>query len=137
MSTQANVRIAKDLFAAMGRGDLQAVQAVTADDIVWVVPGQWALAGTHRGHAGLADFFRKAADQVETVISAPPEFIAQGDRVLAIGRSTGTIKATSQTFEDDFVFAMTVREGKVTHIREYIDTLALARASGVAAANLG
>ena len=32
---------------------------------------------------------------------------------------------------------MTVRDGKVTHIREYIDTLALARAAGTESANAG
>ena len=74
---------------------------------------------------------------VETSISAPLEFIAQADRVLIVGLSTGKIKATNNAFEDHFVFAMTVQDGKVTHIREYIDTLALARAAGMAAANLG
>jgi ketosteroid isomerase-like protein len=76
MSTQTHVQIVKELFAAMGRGDLQAVQALTAEDIEWVVPGEWALAGTHRGHAGLADFFQTAANMVETAISEPLEFIA-------------------------------------------------------------
>jgi hypothetical protein len=33
-----------------------------------------------------------------------------------------------QTFEDHWVFAITVRNGKLTNIREYIDTQALARA---------
>jgi len=48
--------------------------------------------------------------------------MAQGDRVLVIGSATGRIKATSRTFEDDWVFAITVRNGKVTNIREYIDS---------------
>lgn len=133
MSAQANVQLVKNLFAAMGSGDLQAVQALTADDIEWVVPGEWALAGTHRGHAGLVDFFQMAANMVETTIAQPLEFIAQGNRVLAVGCSTGKIKATNQTFEDDFVFALTVSDGKVIRLREYIDTVALARASGMAA----
>ena len=34
-----------------------------------------------------------------------------------------------KTFEDDWVFAITIRNGKLTNIREYIDTQALARAS--------
>jgi ketosteroid isomerase-like protein len=40
MSAQANVQLVKNLFAAMGSGDLQAVQALTAGDIEWVVPGE-------------------------------------------------------------------------------------------------
>ena len=63
----------------------------------------------------------------------PPEFVAQGDRVLVIGVATGKIKATNKPFKDDWVFDITVRDGKVTKIREYIDTQALARASEPAA----
>jgi hypothetical protein len=59
----------------------------------------------------------------------PPEFVAQGDRVLVVGVATGKIKATKKTFEDHWVFDITVRNGKLTNIREYIDTQALARAS--------
>ena len=59
----------------------------------------------------------------------PSEFAAQGDRVLVVGFATGKVKATNKTFDDDWVFAITVRNGKVTNIREYIDTQALARAS--------
>jgi ketosteroid isomerase-like protein len=70
---------------------------------------------------------------VETSYPKPPEFIAQGDRVLVVGFATGRIKATNKTFEDHWVFAITVRNGKLTNVREYVDTQALARASGTAA----
>ena len=59
----------------------------------------------------------------------PREFVAQGDRVLVVGFATGRIKATNRTFEDHWVFDITVRNGKQTNVREYIDTQALARAS--------
>ena len=63
----------------------------------------------------------------------PPEFVAQGDRVLVIGFATGKIKATNKSFKDDWVFDITVRNGKLANIKEYIDTQALARASEMAA----
>ncbi|RKR37420.1 nuclear transport factor 2 family protein [Paraburkholderia sp. BL17N1] len=129
MSTQENVQIVKDFFAAMGRGDKQGLLAISAEDIEWIIPGEWPLAGTHRGHAGLADLLQKASEMVETSYPEPPEFVAQGDRVLAVGFATGRIKATNRSFEDHWVFAITIQNGKVTKIREYIDTLALARAS--------
>jgi uncharacterized protein len=129
MSAQENVQIVKDFFAAMG-GDKQGLLALSAEDIEWIIPGEdWPLAGTHRGHAGLADLLQKASETVETSYPEPPEFVAQGDRVLVVGLARGTIKATKRTFEDHWVFAMTVRDGKVKNIREYVDTQALARAS--------
>jgi ketosteroid isomerase-like protein len=128
-----HVQIVKDFFAAMGRGDMQALQALCAEDFVWILPGEdWPLAGTYRGHAGLADLLQKS-EMLETS-TEPREFVAQGDRVLVVGFASGKVIATNKTFKDDWVFAITVQNGKLTNIREYIDTQALARASAM---NLG
>jgi ketosteroid isomerase-like protein len=130
MSTQENVQIVKDFFAAMGAYNKHDLLALVAEDIEWIVPGEdWPLAGTHRGHAGLTDVLQKASAEVAMTYPAPPEFVAQGDRVLVVGVATGEIKATNKPFKDNWVFDITVRNGKVTKIREYIDTQALARAS--------
>ncbi|CAE6724531.1 UNVERIFIED_ORG: ketosteroid isomerase-like protein [Paraburkholderia sediminicola] len=129
MSTDKNVQTVKDFFAAIGRGDRKDLLALAAEDIEWIIPGEdWPLAGTRRGHAGLADLLETASKSIETSVE-PREFIAQGDRVLVVGFARGTIKATNKTFEDNWIFAITVRDGKLTSIREYIDTQALARAS--------
>ena len=130
MNTEKNIQIVKDFFAALGSGDKQGLLALSAEDIEWIIPGEgWPLAGTHRGHAGLADLLQKASDTLETSYPEPPEFVAQGDRVMVVGFATGKIKATNKTFEDHWVFDITVRNGKLAKIREYIDTQALARAS--------
>jgi uncharacterized protein len=130
MRTQENVQIVKDFFAAMGSHNKQDLLALVAEDIEWIIPGEdWPLAGTHRGHAELAAVLQKASEEVEMTYPEPPEFVAQGDRVLVVGVATGKIKATNKPFKDDWVFDITVRDGKVKNIREYIDTQALARAS--------
>ena len=130
MSIEKNVQVVKDFFAAIGSGNKQGVLALAAEDIEWIVPGKdWPLAGTHRGHTGLADVLQKASEEIEMTYTKPPEFVAQGDRVLVIGVATGKIKATNKPFKDEWVFDITVRDGKLTRIQEYIDTQALARAS--------
>lgn len=133
MSSEENVRIVKNFLAALGRRDKRGLLALSAEDIEWIIPGEdWPLAGTHRGHAGLENLLEKADQTVETSYPEPPEFIAQGDRVVVVGFAAGRIMATNRTFEDHWVFVITVRNGKLTNIREYIDTQALARASGMA-----
>ena len=137
MSTQENVQIVKDFFAAIGSYNEHDLLALVAEDIEWIIPGEdWPLAGTHRGHAELAAVLQKASEEVEMTYPEPPEFVAQGDRVLVVGVATGKIKATNKPFRDDWVFDITVRDGKVTNIREYIDTQALARASQMDASGL-
>ena len=129
MSIEKNIQTVKDFFAAIGRGDREALLALVAEDIEWIIPGKdWPLAGTHRGHAGLVNLLETASKSIETS-TEPREFVAQGDRVLVVGSARGKIKATNRTFEDDWIFAITVRGGRLTSIREYIDTQALARAS--------
>jgi uncharacterized protein len=127
---EENVQVVRDFFAAIGSSDKQALLALVDEGIEWIIPGQdWPLAGTHRGHAGVADLLRKADEEIEMTFPKPPEFVAQGSRVLVVGVATGKIKATTRTFKDDWVFDITVRNGKLTKIREYIDTQALAKAS--------
>jgi ketosteroid isomerase-like protein len=129
MSTETNIKTVKDFFAAIGRGDKEGLLALVAQDIEWIIPGEdWPLAGTHRGHAGLANLLETASKSMETS-TEPREFVAQGDRVMVVGFARGKIKATNKTFEDDWIFAITVRDGKLTNIREYVDTQALARAA--------
>jgi ketosteroid isomerase-like protein len=129
MSIEKNIQTVKDFFAAIGRGDREALLALVAEDIEWIIPGKdWPLAGTHRGHTGLTNLLETASKSIETS-TEPREFVAQGDRVLVVGFAKGKIKATNKTFEDDWIFAITVREGGLTSIREYVDTQALARAA--------
>ena len=78
MSTQENVQIVKDFFAAMGRGDKQGLLAISAEDIEWIIPGEWPLAGTHRRHAGLADLLQKASETLETSYPKPPRIRSAG-----------------------------------------------------------
>ncbi len=94
MSTEENVRVVKEFFAAMGGSNKQDMLALVADDIAWIIPGEdWPLAGTHRGHAELADVIRRASAEIEMTYPEPPEFMAQGDRVFVIGVATGKIIA--------------------------------------------
>src|SRR5471032_2751276 len=133
MSIEKNVQIVKNFLAALGRRDKQGLLALFAEDIDH--SGRGLATGRHapRGHAGLENLRQKANETVETSYPEPPEFIAQGDRVLVVGFATGRIKATNRKFQDHWVFAITVRNGKLTNVREYIDTQALARASETAA----
>jgi ketosteroid isomerase-like protein len=130
MSVEENVQVVKDFLAAMGSSDKERLLTLVAEDIEWIVPGKdWPLAGTHRGHAGLKALVKKASEEIEMTYPKPPEFVGQGDRVLVIGLAVGKIKATNKPFEDQWVFDINVRNGKLTRVQEYIDTQALAQAS--------
>jgi uncharacterized protein len=46
MSTEKNIQTVKDFFAAIGHGDKEALLALVAEDIEWIIPGKyWPLRG--------------------------------------------------------------------------------------------
>ena len=73
MSTQENIQIVKNFLAALGRRDKQGLLALSAEDIEWIIPGEdWPLAGTHRGHTGLADCCRRLPKRWKLRSQSPP-----------------------------------------------------------------
>jgi uncharacterized protein len=133
MVVEENVQIVKDAYAAFGRGDIQGLLALFAEDIEWIIPGEWPLAGTYRGRAGVAGMFQKVSEMLEISFLETREFVAQRDQVLVVCFSGGRVKDTNRMYEHHEVLAFTVRNGKVTNVREYIDTQALARGFEIAA----
>ena len=67
MSTEQNAQTVKNFFAAIDRGDKDALLALVAEDIEWIIPGEdRPLAGTRHGHARLADLLETASKSIET-----------------------------------------------------------------------
>ena len=88
MSEAENTQIAKDAYAAFGRGDIPAVLGVMTDDIEWVFPGPAEVlpnAGTFTGKEAVGAWFGTLDATVEFQVFEPREFIAQGDKLVALG----------------------------------------------------
>jgi hypothetical protein len=60
------------------------------------------FAGTRRGIAGVRDFFAAVSDGLDVLEFEPHEYIAQGDKVVALGRYSWRVKATGREFSSDF-----------------------------------
>ena len=110
MSTQENVQIVKDFFAAIGSYNEHDLLALVTEDIEWIMPGEgWPLAGTYRGHAELAAVLKKASNEVEMKYPTPPNSwrretgvwssaSLRGKSTLRISR-TGTSGSSTLPFE--------------------------------------
>lgn len=138
MNEQANLQLVQEGYADFARGDVQNLLGKFADDIQWVIPGSKnnPLAGTYGGRSRVGEFFKLLSDLTEINTFEPREFIAQGDKVVVLGRETGRVKSTGRTFQADWAMAFTVQNGKVVRFQEYTDTSNLEAAfSGAQAAS--
>jgi uncharacterized protein len=86
MLEQENTQKVQDLYAAFGRGDMPAVLEALADDVEWVLPGpaDFPMAGTYRGKQAVQAWFGTLLENIEFQVFEPREFIAQGDKVVAL-----------------------------------------------------
>jgi ketosteroid isomerase-like protein len=64
----------------------------------------------------------------------PREYVAQGDRVIALGSYRANVKSTGRFYECDWAMAFTLQDGKISQFQEFTDTAAIAAALPAASA---
>jgi uncharacterized protein len=122
-------------FEVLGRArgnrpDMKPLLSLYSDDVEWHVPAMENVpfAGPRRGIAGVRDFFAAITEGLEVLQFEPREYIAQGDKVVALGRYSWRVRATGREFSSDFAHVCTIRNGKIVRFHEYMDTAAEVRA---------
>jgi ketosteroid isomerase-like protein len=126
------------LYAAYGSGDPERIADLLHDDVVWVAPpgnatqvalglGSPADAGAPSGSNTLGKqlIVQFMAHNFSRMFLNPKnEFramVAEGPVVFAEHRLSATLP-NGRPYANDYCFAYEVRDGKVQHIREYMDT---------------
>ncbi len=126
MQEAENTKIVRDAYAAFGRGDIPTLLGYMSDDVLWQPALGTAkhvpFSGERKGKASVAEFFRLVAENEEFEQFEPREFVAQDDKVVAIGHYRVVMKPTSKTFESDFVMVFTLQNGKLTKFQEFTDS---------------
>ncbi len=124
-----NSEIVRGLYVAFDRGDVPAVLQALAPDVSWTEAEGFPYAGTYRGPDDvLKNVFMKLGTEWERFSAAPEEFVAEGDKVVALGLYSGAYKATGKKFSTPFAHVWTLREGKVVKFRQHTDTAVVQRA---------
>jgi uncharacterized protein len=131
MNEQKNVELTQQIFKAFEEGNLQFLLSLLAEDVEWQVAGSrehTPLAGKYHGAEQVAEIFRTVSEFLELKQFQPQEFVAQGDRVVVFGHAVGYMLPTDRAVEYDWVHLYTLRDGKITKFKEYLDTAAIATA---------
>ena len=131
MSTDENTRLAQSAYEAFGRGDMEALAGLMADDIEWVSPGDPAddpNAGTFNGKQAVLGWFGRLASTLDFTTFEPREFIAQNDKLASTVYAEATVRATGRAFVNHEAHVWTFRDGKVARLQIYLDTAAVAAA---------
>ena len=92
------------------------------------LPDPITFGGLFTGRQGFATYVQSIVAAVEIERFEIDEVLAQADRVVVLGRETSRVRSTDKRYTISWVHVLTVRNGRVQHLREYNDTAAMAAA---------
>jgi len=129
-----NERLVLEFFAVLSTGELERVRAMLHDDIAWIpqvkdIPG----AGVHQGKKAVVDEFLApvrgmfAPGDPRTIVDS---IASKGSLVLVESHGEGKL-ADGRPYENRYAWAVEVKDGKIFRIREYMDSLYVARLFGM------
>jgi uncharacterized protein len=135
MTAGDNIKLVQQQFEAFSRGDVDVALAAVADQVDWQAPvsarpGSLPWAGRRRSPQQVADYFRQLTSAVRPQPFEELTFTAAGDRVVVEGRNRGTVLATGQPYEHEWVMVFTIRSGQVVRFRHYYDPADITHAFG-------
>lgn len=131
--SQENVATVRRLYEAFAAGDVPAILELMSPDIEWVEAENFPYADNnpYRGpEAVLTGVFGRLGTEWHGFGAHPEEYLDAGDTVVVLGRYTGTCVATGNGMNPEMAHIVRVSGGKITAFRQYVDTLAVARAAG-------
>ena len=117
--------VLQDYLDALTAGDLDAIAASFAPDATWSLHGTLPLSGTKSGRAAIMEFLTSAGSlyQPGTQRFTFGDITAEGDRAVLEWRVTGVASATAKAYDNSYCGVFVIRDGQITQVREYLDSL--------------
>ena len=119
--------IIRSFYDQLKADDAPGALSLMAHDIEWTTMWHYKVVG--RGPERVAEgLFKPLMAEWSSFALEPTEFVMDGDTVVSLGRFTGVHGSTGKQVEAGYAHVWTVKDGKISRFRQYIDTLAIAEA---------
>ena len=121
-----NIAATQKLFEAFGDRNVDGMMEYINDDIVveFYGPNTIPYAGHYEGQQGARRFFETVLASIQVNEFEPEEMLADGDKVIVTGHLNLTTNAGGQPIDSYFVQVITMRDGKWSRFRDFMDTAA-------------
>jgi ketosteroid isomerase-like protein len=124
MSEQDNVAVVRRAYEDFKGGAIGGILDSLTDDVDWRLPEMEGVpfAGGHRGRESVGGFFSQLAESQDSVSFEPREFVAQGDKVVALGTYRWRVKKNGREYGGDWAHVFTIRGGRIAGFHEFMDS---------------
>lgn len=124
MNLEHNKKVASDFLACFSANDVAGALDAMTDDVTWRIVGKPELlsaAGVHNKEQ-IARVFHGMLGQLKNGLQMTVKgAIAEGDKVAVEAESYGELQ-NGRIYNNTYHFLMTIRDGKICDVREYLDT---------------
>ena len=118
-----NKEIIQGLYQNFAAGNVPAVTAAFADDIVWIEADGFPLAGTYIGpQAVVENVFMRLGELGDNWAVTVDRYIADGDTVATDGKYSWNHKETGEPCEVRMAHVWTLADGKATSFLQHVDS---------------
>jgi ketosteroid isomerase-like protein len=121
----SNVDAARSSYEAFGRGDLEALREMLAEDSTWLTSDELPLGGETEGRDAILGNFAQIPNYWSSFSVDPEEFIDAGDWVVV--RGTQRAGNDDGSFEAPFAHLMKFADGKLVRGEFYADSAKAAK----------
>jgi ketosteroid isomerase-like protein len=106
----------------------EALERFVAPDAVLEnpLPEPIPFGGRFDGPEGFGAYLQGVFQAIEMEQFEIDEIFGEGERVTVLGRETSRVRSTDKRYTMSWVHVLTVRDGRIRHMREYNDTAAMA-----------
>ena len=113
MADHPNLELLRRGYAAYGAGDMDTINELFADDVVWHVGGRSALSGDYEGKEQVFGFFAKLLELSDGTSKVEVhDLLAGDDHGVAVVKESAT--RGGRTHEGNAVHVFHLRDGRVT-----------------------
>ena len=122
-----NARLVAAIFDEVAKGNGAPFWDACHDDVVWRTIGEGSWSGEFRGKQTIVDEIFRPLNRalVERVVTAT-RVIDGGDVVVVQARGKALTRE-GKRYDNDYVFVIEFRDGKIARYEEYCDTDLIAR----------
>ena len=115
------VELVQRVLAALNAGDIEALVGLCHRDFELDMSDRVFNPATYRGHDGIRQFHSEVLEVWEHYVWEPEQVIDQGNRIVALVRTTGKGRGSGLEIDRQTAMIWTVRGDKALSLRFYRD----------------
>ncbi|MFZ6745250.1 nuclear transport factor 2 family protein [Undibacterium sp. JH2W] len=123
----SNAQLVSTIFDEVAKGNGVPFWEACHEDLIWRTIGQGSWSGEFVGKQVIIDeIFRPLGKVLVERATIPSRLIDGGDIIVLQARGKN-LTTDGQRYDNDYVFVIHFRDGKITRYEEYCDTELIAR----------